>query len=125
MNRSISSSLIWAGLMVASAAALTTLEKFGILPDGGERGVGVVMGLVLAWTGNQMPKLGAGNQCTSDGEAFRMRRFAGIVLMLGGLAHSAAWLLAPLDKAAYVSIAPVAVSLAIVFLMVVAKRRLV
>ena len=125
MDSNVRSSLVWAGLMIASAAGLTALETVGVLPDGGERGFGVVMGLVLGWTGNQMPKWGAGQHCSSDAEAFRMRRFAGIVLMLGGLAHALVWAFAPLGSAAYWSIVPVAVALAIIFAMVIGTRRIV
>lgn len=125
MNNQIVSSLIWAGLMVGSALALTALEGAGILPDGGERGTGVVIGLVLAWTGNLMPKWGAGNKCASDGEAFRMKRFAGITMMMGGLGYALAYFVAPLDDAASWAMLPVIVALTVIFIMVLIKRRLV
>lgn len=125
MNNEIVSSLFWAALMIGSALALTALEGAGILPDGGERGTGVVIGLVLAWTGNMMPKWGAGKKCASDGEAFRMKRFAGIVMMLGGLGYAVAFVLAPLEQAAYWAMLPVVIALLIIFLMVLTKRRIV
>lgn len=125
MNKNISSSLIWAGLMIAGAAGLTFAEGAGILADGGERGAGLVMGLVLAWTGNQMPKWNAGKNCATDGEAFRMRRMAGIFMMLGGLGHAVAWLVAPLEIASFVSMVPVVVALLLVLIMVIVRRRVV
>lgn len=125
MNNQILSSLVWAGLMVGSALGLTALEAAGVFPDAGERGFGVVMGLILAWTGNMMPKWGADKKCTSDGEAFRMKRFAGITMMLGGLGYALAYLLAPLDAAPYWAMAPVFVALSLIFIMVLIKRRIV
>ncbi|GGY37401.1 hypothetical protein [Parvularcula lutaonensis] len=125
MNNQVVSSLVWAGLMVGSAAALTALEGAGILPDGGERGFGVVMGLVLAWTGNMMPKWGADKKCASDGEAFRMKRFAGITMMLGGIGYAVAFFVAPLEKAPYWAMLPVVIALLVIFLMVLTKRRIV
>ncbi len=125
MNRQIKSSLIWAALMVGSAQLLTILEGQGIIPDGGERGTGVVIGLVLAWTGNLMPKWGTAKSCATDGEAFRMRRFSGIVLMLGGIGYALAFLFAPLEQAAYWAMLPVILALLMILLMVIAKKRVV
>ena len=125
MNPQINSSLIWAALMIGSALLLTMLEGQGIIPDGGERGTGVVIGLVLAWTGNLMPKWGAAKSCAKDGEAFRMRRFAGIVLMLGGIGYALAFVFAPLEQAAYWAMLPVVLALLMILLMVITKRRVV
>ena len=125
MNKQVMTSLFWAGAMIASAGLLVFLENLGIVSQGGERGYGVVIGLVLAWTGDQLPKVGAGNNCASDGEAFRMRRFAGAAFMVAGLLHALIWVIAPLDSAAWWSIPPVAIAMVLTLAMLIAKRRAV
>lgn len=120
MNRNIAASLVWAALMIAGALAVAYGQDAGWTDAGDQRGAGVVIGLVLAWTGNMVPKWGAGQECRGD--AFRMRRFAGLSLILGGLLHAAAWIIAPIVTAAWWSMAPVSVAMFVILGLVVSKR---
>ena len=65
-----------------------------------ERIIGVMIGILLAWCGNAVPKTGPA-ACAECGAARgqNMRRFAGWMLTLAGLLHALVWLFAPLEEA--------------------------
>lgn len=122
MNRTVVPALIWAALMIGGALAVAYAQQMGWVSGAEERGAGVVIGLILAWAGNMMPKWGSGKACA--GEPFRTRRTVGMMLMAGGILHAAIWALAPLEAAAWLSMVPVAVAMLLAVGVVMRMRRL-
>ena len=94
------SSLIFAALMLISAGGLAYADRLGLASNGDERIVGVMIGVLLAWTGNIMPKWGPSDCGACDATRGQsMRRFAGWMFTLAGLAHAAIWVVAPIEMA--------------------------
>jgi len=123
MNRQISSALFFAALILGVSFGSRWAMDAGYLQIDPTRISGVVMGIVLIWMGNAMPKQSPEKTCGQDpGAAFRMKRLAGMLMMIGGFGHALAWLLAPIDIAAWVSIIPVAATGAIVIATAIKAR---
>ncbi len=92
--------LIFALLILLAAWSMRWAEAQGLITDGAERAAGVVLGLILIWMGNLMPKQ-VPDQCPNcvDGRAFAMRRFAGWMFIVCGVALGLMWIFAPLPYA--------------------------
>jgi hypothetical protein len=93
--------LIVAGAFLGASATLKLLSPDHLGPEFATRGVGVLMGLIVAGYANATPKTLAPlarMRCNPATEQ-ALRRFVAWSLTLGGLAYAGAWLVAPLEIA--------------------------
>ncbi|MDB5470684.1 MAG: hypothetical protein JWR84_2244 [Caulobacter sp.] len=104
MTKSLKPGLIMAAVQIGSALALVGAARLGwISYDMSLRITMAVIGLVLVYQANAIPKDVAGRSANYQA----VKRVAGWALVLGGLGYVAAWLFAPLEIAAFVSMAAV------------------
>ena len=91
-----------AALILGASLAISLATNRAVFGDmAGARMFGVVMGLVLLFTGNNLPKLTRPLADPSGGNAIAQKaaeRFAGWVFVLAGLIYIAVWLLGPADS---------------------------
>jgi len=116
ITRSIRGSLVLAAILLGSAFGLSLLADFNwVGPDMPDRVTQVIIGLVLVVFGNATGKREQDADPVRDGNPAMMaaRRFFGLALVLGGLVHAGAWLLAPLELANTVSMVAVITALAV------------
>ena len=108
--------LLIAGGMIAVALALRMLTPEYIGSDIARRVLGVLLGILVLAYANAVPKILAPLRTSGWDAAVEqsLRRFTGVVLLLGGLAYSLAWALVPLDRAALVGGALLASALVLV-----------
>jgi 4-hydroxybenzoate polyprenyltransferase len=114
ITRSIRGSLVLAAILLASAYGLSLLADFNwVGPDMPDRVTQVMIGLILVLFGNATGKREKDADPADDGKPALMaaRRFFGLALVLGGLVHAGAWLLAPLELANTVSMVAVIAAL--------------
>lgn len=124
--KQVLSALIFGGLILGCSWSVVEAQHAGLISGEPERAVGVISGLILVYFGNFLPKQGASECATCDeGRAFRMRRFAGMMLMLGGVLHAFAWIAAPANVMTILAIAAVAIPLTIVLIRAFAQRSFV
>ncbi len=123
--RQIISALFFAGLMLAIALFISFGEERGLVGDGAERQAGALMGVILMWFANLLPKQASSgcNACAPEG-ATRMHLFAGQMLLAAGLIHALIWLFAPIEHANFWAAASVATALAIVLARAIIRRTL-
>lgn len=122
MTKTTRSGQIQAAVLIgtsAGAAAVATFSKGEIISmDTATRLSMIMIGLVLAYQGNVTPKslpvLSARQQA--------YKRLSGRLFALSGLAFAAFWALAPLDLAAPLSMAPVAITMVTVFVVCLSNR---
>ena len=102
------SALVAAGILVVSVG-VAAVQRSGHLtdPNLSERAFQVILGLLVVWQANGVPKhlppLGAGACTPAEGQS--IRRFVGMSLFLGGLGYAGVWLLAPMGVAPTLSMA--------------------
>ncbi|OLF80752.1 hypothetical protein AWH62_14735 [Maricaulis sp. W15] len=114
ITRSVKGSLALAAILLATAFGLSLLADFNwVGPDMPDRVVQVMIGLVLVLFGNATGKRPADADPAGEGKPGLMaaRRFFGLALVVGGLIHAGAWLVAPLDLANTLSMAAVIAAL--------------
>lgn len=114
ITRSIRGSLVLAAILLITAYGLSLLADFNwVGADMPDRVTQVMIGLVLVLFGNATGKREKDADPTGDGKPALMaaRRFFGLALVLGGLVHAGAWLLAPLDLANTISMVAVIAAL--------------
>ncbi len=105
--------LLAAVAIIATSAALAWLAPAYISTDLSHRLLGAMLGAVVVVYSNAIPKMLVSLsklRCPSA-EDQAARRFAGRSLVLGGLAYSLAWLVAPIGLAALIGGAALAASL--------------
>lgn len=119
MKRSIKSALLQAGVTLGVAVVTTILHKTGVISqDLTTRVVMITIGLVIAWQSNALPKaLPIGS---ARSQAYK--RLSGWAFVLSGLAYAAAWAFAPMDMAATLSMAPMAIAMVTVFVVCMSNR---
>jgi hypothetical protein len=101
-----------AALQIASALALVGAARLGwISYDLSLRVTMAIIGLVLVIQANAVPKAVAGRSVNVQA----VKRVAGWALVLAGLAYTAIWLFAPLEIAAFASMAAVIAAIGWVF----------
>jgi hypothetical protein len=113
---SIARGLIVAGLLLGSAISLRLLSPDYLSRDLAHRVMGVMMGVAIVVYANAVPKALsplARMRCDPRAEQ-ALRRFTGWTLTLGGSAYLAAWLIAPLDRAALVAVSLLGASVLVV-----------
>lgn len=99
MNKTLTS-LFFATLILAAAGGMALAEREGFYMGATDRIFGVILGIIVAWYGNLLPKRQSGvcGNC-NEAEGLGVRRFAGVVFTIAGLVHASVWLFAPLDMA--------------------------
>lgn len=103
----ISTGLIMAGVMILVGVAAVAGRKLGILDSHGSlRLFMAALGLQIVVSANLIPKAGG----AVSGRRLAVRRAAGWSLLAAGLGYMAAWLFAPWNLAADLSMAPVALA---------------
>lgn len=119
MKKSIKSALMQAGVTLAVAVVATVLRKTGVIDkDTTIRVLMITIGLVIAWQSNALPKaLPIGS---ARSQAYK--RLSGWAFVLSGLAYAAAWAFAPMDMAAALSMAPMAIAMVTVFVVCTSNR---
>ncbi|WP_421785539.1 hypothetical protein [Hyphobacterium sp.] len=101
-RRNLYRSLFAAGFSIGIALAFSLGETFNWIPEAAsKRTAGVLIGLVLAATGNFLPKavIPVSARRCHPARAVRAERFVGLVLMMAGIVFAAIWLFAPLEVA--------------------------
>lgn len=95
MNKDLIGSFAWGGGIVAVAIAMTVARKMGYVDgDTVTRVVVGLNGLMIAWTGNRMPKAFVPSIL-----ARRVHRVSGWSLVLSGLIYAGLWAFAPIQTA--------------------------
>jgi hypothetical protein len=95
MNKDLIGSLAWGGGLVVLALAATLARKLGYID--GDTVLRLVIGangLMIAWSGNRMPKA-----FVPSAQARQARRVAGWSLVLSGLTYAGLWAFAPIPTA--------------------------
>lgn len=93
--------LLAAAAILGISAALAWLAPAYISTDMSRRLLGALLGAVVVFYSNSIPKVLAARsrmRC-SPAEDQAARRFAGWILVFGGFGYMLAWLLAPIDMA--------------------------
>ncbi|HEU4852032.1 MAG TPA: hypothetical protein VFT37_07740 [Telluria sp.] len=124
---SLARAALLAVLFIGIAAALKHTPADYIDPELARRIVGVMTAGIVILYANMVPKSLtplAALQCDPAAEQ-ALRRFTGIVLVLGGIGYALAWMFAPLDSANAIAMALLGAALAVVLvrLGVAASRR--
>ncbi|RZJ03194.1 MAG: hypothetical protein EON89_12430, partial [Brevundimonas sp.] len=115
-RKQIVGALVLAGAVIGGALVLTLLKTRGVIEaETASRGVQVVIGLMLAWYGNFMPKQPGGARRSVRAQAVTQAalRVGGWAMTLGGLAYAALWAFAPRDVADWASVVVVAGAMAV------------
>lgn len=114
---SIRDALIVAAVLLGASVAFVAGARMEIIAHTTvERGTGVLIGLLLALIGNDMPKTLeplAARRCAPSAST-AVQRFAGWAFFLAGCGYALAWLAAPVKYANAAAMASVAASVALV-----------
>lgn len=95
MTKEMSGSIAWGGGMIAVALAASLARQLGLIDgDTVTRIVMTVIGLMVAWYGNRMPKTFA-----PSAVARRVARVGGWSMALSGLVYAGLWAFASFDAA--------------------------
>lgn len=111
MTQRITGGLTLAFGLLSVAAGLAYARRIGaVSPDMAMRGNMAAIGLMVAFYGNDIPKVVKSNSVCVRA----VQRFAGWAFVLSGLAYAGIWALVPLDWAADTAMAAVGSALAAV-----------
>lgn len=98
MTKDLSVGLAWGGGMIAVALAATAARQLGLIDgDTVTRIVMTVIGIMVAWYGNRMPKAFA-----PSANARRVARVGGWSVALSGIVYAGLWAFASFDVALWV-----------------------
>lgn len=112
MTKSIKSGLILGAVQIGAALASVAAASLGWISfDMSLRLTMAVIGLVLVYQANLVPKSAAGRSANYQA----VKRVTGWALVLGGLGYAAAWMFAPIEAAALVSMAAVIAAIIYIF----------
>lgn len=105
-------SLFLAALLLAGAGLLKYAQHLGVIePDFAERATGVMIGLMLAYYGNVIPKaVGTSRNLEAGARRQSALRVSGWAFALAGLAYAALSPIAPKGMGDSISIAAVALA---------------
>lgn len=84
-------------LMIAMIVVVFGNETGYLDPFVSKRAVGVILGLVLIFSANAIPKLHWLGTSENPAQLRSAERFAGWMLVLGGIASGLVWVFAPID----------------------------
>lgn len=113
-----------AALIVGAAAALRWLAPEYIEMETTKRLLGLLLGAVVVFYANTVPKLIVSQSRHSPAVGQALRRFTGWALALGGIGYMLAWLVAPLDMANPIAGAVLASALLMVVIRCLLARKL-
>lgn len=94
--------LAMGAFMITSALAITLTNVTGITPgDMGPRVTGAMLGMLIVFFGNRLPKQSVSKSCPTDRAivAQRIHRRAGYVMVFAGILMVASWIVFPQDIA--------------------------
>ena len=112
MTHSLSRGLILGAVQIGAALACVGAASLGWISfDMSLRVTMAVIGLVLVYQANAIPKSAAGRSANYQA----VKRVTGWALVIGGFGYAAAWLFAPIDIAALVSMAAVIAAIIYIF----------
>ncbi|MEO0365743.1 MAG: hypothetical protein AAF265_09645 [Pseudomonadota bacterium] len=121
---SIRSALVVAGLILVGTWIITFSGWIDPAFAAQGRFQGLIMGLIVAWSGNALPKrLAEEKRACLARAGYKKRQRIGLAFVLGGAGYSLAWLAAPIDIAAPLAITSMLLALAIVALIVKASAK--
>lgn len=119
MNPSVKSSLVLAGASIITALAAAGARNIGLIEEDTATRISMtVIGLVIAWYGNVMPKTAP----VRSPRAIANQRLAGYALAVAGLINAAIWIWAPMDYAAELSTVPILIAMAVVLVRIFVLR---
>jgi hypothetical protein len=108
VTRKIGSGLAAAAATIVAAVFIVWAKKAGLIDgDAGQRFVMAFIGLSVAAYGNATPK----SAPYRSARAQSVRRVAGWLMVIGGLANAAIWTFAPYAVAPLVSMVPIIVAI--------------
>lgn len=120
-RREIVGSIVLASLILLGAITLSVLQTAEVIDgDISKRMIGVILGAVLVFLGNAMPKklapIDAQGNCAANCDPVRnqrIQRFLGWTFVIAGLLYMGVWMLVDLDKTGFAVLLtfPVAVGL--------------
>ena len=115
MSKSIREGLVWAGVLIGSAILLKIAQGNHLIgADAATRGWQVMLGLMIAASGNVMTKQPMKTPATERGGRMQAaRRVSARAMVLAGLAYAAAWALAPHPFDLILSIGAVATAMVV------------
>ena len=120
MNKQIVRALALAGVLLAGSVALTVARRMALLDgDTTQRGLMVLMGVVMVVYANDIPKTVI--KPTARGQA--LQRTSGRALVLAYVAWVAVWIFAPMELANGLAMAAVAAAAAWIAVACVLSRR--
>jgi hypothetical protein len=108
MNKELTTSLAWAGSMIALALGATFARKQGYINGDTVLRVIAMNGLVIAYYGNRLPKAVVPSAC-----ARQAMRVGGWAMVLSGLVYAALFAFAPIPVAVAVGVGAVAAGVAV------------
>ena len=109
MTKDLKANLAWAVGIIAVALAATFARRMGAIDgDTVTRITLGVIGLMVAWYGNRMPKSFAPDAMTRQ-----VTRVGGWSMALSGLVYAALWAFAPLDIALFAGCGAIIVGMAV------------
>ncbi len=119
MNKDVTGSLIWAGVIIALALAASWGRSAGLIDeDTTTRIVFVAIGLMVAWYGNRAPKT-----FVPGARARQAKRVAGWSLVISGLIYAGAFAFASIDTALIVGCGAIILGIAVTFAYCVSLRK--
>jgi hypothetical protein len=110
MSNRILSSLAAAVLLVGVSIAMVVGRRAGIIGDEPTRGVMVIIGLLLAFYSNAIPK----TVTARSARAQQVKRMAGWTFVLAGVGYALVWAFAPFANAPDLSMVVVGSGMALV-----------
>lgn len=115
--------LIMASSLIGVALMLAFFRPAGLSAETGMRGLGALMGLMVAVYANEVPKrLPQVSRCDPARQQ-SLRRFIGWMLVLGSLGYAVAWIAVPIRIAPFAAILALGTALTIVLGRITFVRR--
>lgn len=113
ITRNLGFTIGYAALIILAALAAALANGQGWIPDNmPDRVFGIVMGITIVIFSNPVAKRLPGEASNPAKAAFK--RFFALVMVLAGLGHSLAWLVAPIELANWIAICVVLVGFVLI-----------
>lgn len=106
-KKNVRNALFIAGAMIGLSLIVVFADKAGYIGDEtGKRVIQVAIGLMVVYFSNLAPKtLEPLSEGRDPARVQALQRFTGWALVLGGLGYALAWMVAPIEHAAIISMA--------------------
>jgi hypothetical protein len=120
-------SIAGAGVMVGLSLGVLVARATGLIDpansDFGLRLAGVASGVIIMGFGNVIPRKLVRFDPADPARKLALQRFSGWVIVLAGLVNALVWAIAPMDRAALISMVPLVTALALITLRCTRWRR--